>query len=76
MAVGQMVRDARAGRGPAGARFSACPTCGQHNLKEGQNNLMRCYACTSCWCYTCRAVLRQKPGLHFGPSRCKQHTDT
>uniref|UniRef100_A0A7S0WUX6 RBR-type E3 ubiquitin transferase n=1 Tax=Chlamydomonas leiostraca TaxID=1034604 RepID=A0A7S0WUX6_9CHLO len=57
-------------------RFTRCVSCGQFNLKQGGNNLIRCHACNTAFCYLCRENLRQKPGSHFGPSkRCKQHTD-
>lgn len=52
-------------RGAAGnmrVRFARCVICGQFNLKEGNNNLIRCYACTSAFCYLCRTHLPKNPG--------------
>ena len=62
--------------GRPGARLCRCPVCGQENAKEGNNNLMRCWACNSHFCYACRGWLRQKVGAHYGPggAGCKQHS--
>lgn len=59
-----------------GARLVRCPVCGQENLREGRNNLVRCWSCTSHFCCACRAWLRGKVGQHFiGGKACKQHGD-
>lgn len=64
------------GRQAVGARLCRCPVCGQENLREGRNNLLRCWSCTSHFCYACRTWLRGKVGLHFvGAKACKQHGD-
>ncbi|GAX73932.1 hypothetical protein CEUSTIGMA_g1382.t1 [Chlamydomonas eustigma] len=52
----------------------SCPMCGQLNAKIGGNNNIRCWACFNNFCGACRMALRVKPGLHFGPSGCKQHS--
>lgn len=57
-----------------GVRFCRCPGCGQENAKFGNLNLIRCWACTKHFCYACRARLEGKPGAHFGPRGCKQHS--
>lgn len=60
----------------AAARLCRCPVCGQENLREGRNNLLRCWSCTSHFCYACRTWLRSKVGQHFvGAGACKQHGD-
>jgi len=56
------------------ARPAPCPMCGQLNAKMGGNNQIRCWACNNYFCASCRVALRGKPGLHFGPSGCKQHS--
>mmetsp|Transcript_27251 Transcript_27251/g.59541 ORF Transcript_27251/g.59541 Transcript_27251/m.59541 type:complete len:579 (-) Transcript_27251:897-2633(-) len=58
----------------ANARPALCPSCGQINVKENGNNNIRCWGCNSNFCALCRMRLGRKPGLHFGPSGCKQHT--
>lgn len=62
-------------RDPDRLRRCRCPVCGQDNVKEGGNNLIRCWACTHHFCYLCRTWLRNKVGAHFSAaSGCKQHT--
>lgn len=57
------------------ARLCRCPVCGQENLREGRNNLLRCWSCTSHFCYACRSWLRGKVGQHYiGVNACKQHS--
>ena len=56
------------------ARLCRCPVCGQENAKAGNNNLMRCWACNSHFCYSCRTWLRQRAGDHYGPRGCRQHS--
>ncbi|GLI61563.1 hypothetical protein VaNZ11_003975 [Volvox africanus] len=56
-------------------RQCRCVVCGQANVKGGGNNDIRCWSCNSHFCYLCRTWLRSKPGAHFGPGRCKQHSD-
>ncbi|GLC57140.1 hypothetical protein PLESTB_001191700 [Pleodorina starrii] len=56
-------------------RLCHCVVCGQRNIKEGGNNNIRCWSCNSHFCYLCRTWLRTKPGAHFGPGRCRQHSD-
>ncbi len=70
-----LVQQARRGQNLHLVRYKACPTCGQLNIKTANNNLIRCHGCGSHYCYLCRAPLHQKPGQHFGPSRCRQHSD-
>ena len=55
-------------------RPALCPMCGQLNAKMGGNNNIRCWACNNNFCALCRQPLRGKPGLHFGPSGCRQHS--
>ncbi len=56
-------------------RLCRCVVCGQENVKQGGNNNVRCWACNCHFCYLCRTWLRNKPGAHFGPGRCKQHSE-
>ncbi|MEW5320281.1 MAG: hypothetical protein WDW38_011363 [Sanguina aurantia] len=56
-----------------GARPCFCPRCGQQNVKEGGNNDVRCWACSSHFCYLCRSAFA-KSGAHFRAGGCKQHT--
>jgi hypothetical protein len=60
--------------GLQGARLCRCPVCGQENLREGRNNLLRCWSCSSHWCFACGEWLRGRVGQHFiGARACKQH---
>lgn len=46
----------------------------QLNHKMANNNYMKCWSCTSHFCYVCRALLRST-GTHYKPGmRCKQHS--
>eukprot|EP00879_Flechtneria_rotunda_P008356 GHRR01008753.1.p1 GENE.GHRR01008753.1~~GHRR01008753.1.p1 ORF type:complete len:156 (+),score=28.10 GHRR01008753.1:2021-2488(+) len=72
--MGQVMMQVR-GNAP-GARFCRCPVCGQENLREGRNNLMRCWSCNCHFCYSCKSWLRGRVGQHYiGQSACKQHGD-
>lgn len=53
-----------------------CRMCGQMNVREGNNNLVRCWACRGYTCAACREPLRSKPGSHFGSKewQCRQHS--
>ena len=53
-----------------------CRMCGQLNVREGNNNLIRCWACRGHTCAICREPLRNKPGQHFGlkEGQCRQHS--
>ncbi|KFM25580.1 putative E3 ubiquitin-protein ligase [Auxenochlorella protothecoides] len=50
--------------------------CGQFIEKQGGNNHMLCWSCTSHFCYLCRRLLlrRGEGATHFGPSGCRQHS--
>ncbi|KAF8064657.1 Rnf14 [Scenedesmus sp. PABB004] len=61
--MGQALMRVRLQQAPAGGvRLCRCPVCGQENLRDGRNNLMRCWSCKSHFCYSCRAWLRAKRG--------------
>lgn len=53
-----------------------CPRCGRINYKEGNNNNIKC-PCKANFCYLCMELLigRGASGRHFGPNRCKQHSE-
>eukprot|EP00898_Chlorokybus_atmophyticus_P002112 jgi/Chlat1/2901/Chrsp2S08902 len=53
--------------------LKACPNCGQHNLKEGRNNHIACWSCTTHFCAVCRSLV--KGTKHFSKGGCKQHSD-
>ncbi|CAL8470867.1 g10409 [Coccomyxa elongata] len=63
-----------------GAAQVPCPQCGQRNAKVLNNNLIRCWACSTNYCYLCRQLLRGSrergagAGSHFGKGKCKQHS--
>eukprot|EP00887_Chlorella_sp_A99_P000419 scaffold13.g419.t1 len=69
------VAEADAARRGGRARGCPCPQCGQRNFKIGNNNHLCCWACTSHFCYRCRQALRGRGGTHFGPGKCRQHSD-
>lgn len=72
--MGQVLLQVR-GNAP-GVQLCRCPVCGQENLREGRNNLLRCWSCNCHFCYTCRQWLRGRVGQHFmGKKACKQHGD-
>lgn len=53
-----------------------CPTCMTPNMKNHRNNLIRCYVCSSRYCFICQQLLPKKhANQHFGAGRCLQHTD-
>lgn len=68
-------RGADAAARPA-VKSCRCPRCGRVAYKEGNNNNMRCPACTANFCYLCKELLagRGASGRHFGPKTCKQHS--
>jgi hypothetical protein len=52
------------------------PLRAQVNYKAARLNLLRCFACTTHFCYLCRQALRQKPGQHFRKGgHCQLHTN-
>ncbi|KAL6766767.1 hypothetical protein ACKKBG_A37275 [Auxenochlorella protothecoides x Auxenochlorella symbiontica] len=81
--VGQGPHDPGRGHGPRPRRarpgrpgIAPCPQCGQFIEKQGGNNHMLCWSCTSHFCYLCRRLLlrRGEGATHFGPSGCRQHS--
>jgi E3 ubiquitin-protein ligase RNF14 len=50
-----------------------CPGCQAWCVKFNNNNHLRCVNCPAAFCCLCRQIVT-KPGLHFGPGRCKQHS--
>ncbi|MFS8030424.1 putative transcription factor C2H2 family [Helianthus anomalus] len=50
-----------------------CPRCGEINVKVGNENHMRCWACLGRYCYLCRKIVK-RGSRHFGPKGCKQNT--
>ncbi len=58
---------------PEGAQPVRCPGCQTWCVKHDNNNHLRGANCPAAFCYLCRQIVT-KPGLHFGPGRCKQHS--
>ncbi|CAI0472902.1 unnamed protein product [Linum tenue] len=67
-AVGRLRSELNLGRG------HKCPLCSQENVKTDNNNHVLCWACQTHYCYLCRKVVKRS-SEHFGPKKCKQHTE-
>ncbi|XP_077981091.1 E3 ubiquitin-protein ligase RNF14-like [Glandiceps talaboti] len=53
-----------------------CPTCHQKNLKQNNNNHLKCWCCNSNFCFLCGQRIVGKVTSHFTTqSACKQHTE-
>ncbi|XP_071962288.1 E3 ubiquitin-protein ligase RNF14-like [Antedon mediterranea] len=53
-----------------------CPTCGQQNLKNNDNNHILCWSCRSHFCFQCLKKIQGKIMDHFRPpSKCQQHSN-
>eukprot|EP00054_Salpingoeca_dolichothecata_P011698 m.64893 g.64893 ORF g.64893 m.64893 type:complete len:537 (-) comp19587_c0_seq1:54-1664(-) len=50
-----------------------CPGCRQRNLKECENNQLKCWACKTSFCFVCGAKIK-KGSNHFQQGGCAQHT--
>merc|ERR1712182_40588 len=44
-----------------------CPNCGHSSANVGNNNHIRCWACTSSFCALCLKVLRKETRRHTSP---------
>lgn len=54
------------------ARFVDCPKCKARCRKESNNNHLRCWHCSSQFCFTCRKAIFGT--RHFSPTGCPQHS--
>lgn len=53
--------------------YKFCPTCRQKNFKYNRNNDVKCWSCTSHFCFLCSKSI--KGTLHFVSSGCIQHSE-
>jgi len=63
-----------------GGFVARCVICGALNVKEGDDNLVRCYMCHTHFCYACWCHLpegQHKAKQHFGkpPYKCPRFTE-
>mmetsp|Transcript_84714 Transcript_84714/g.244875 ORF Transcript_84714/g.244875 Transcript_84714/m.244875 type:complete len:649 (-) Transcript_84714:88-2034(-) len=58
-------------------QFRPCPRCRNAVLRDGKNNHLRCFACSTHFCARCREILPgSRPGDHFQKRKtCPQHSD-
>ncbi|XP_052773312.1 E3 ubiquitin-protein ligase RNF14-like [Mya arenaria] len=52
-----------------------CVTCRQPNLRENQNNHVRCWSCKASFCMHCNSKISGPVGRHYaGQGSCPQHS--
>ncbi|XP_062589705.1 E3 ubiquitin-protein ligase RNF14-like [Saccostrea cucullata] len=53
-----------------------CPFCKQKNLRNNNDNIIRCWNCSRSTCFQCKKAISENPiTKHFSPpSLCKQHS--
>lgn len=57
-------------------RIQTCPRCHQKNLKESNNNHLKCWACKTDFCYQCGKAIKGLMTSHFvASSPCTQHSE-
>ena len=51
-----------------------CLNCRQRNLRENNNNHLRCFNCKTSLCFDCKGKIIGPVGKHFsGVNTCRQH---
>jgi len=54
--------------------LAVCPQCKCRNYKTARNNHIHCFGCRIHFCMLCKQKV-QKSSEHFGPGKCRQHSD-